>query len=639
MGAIRVKDREMCGGLRVLVASGVGAICAGVIGCGSSPLTIDAGARGGAGGSRANAGSAGSTSPTGGGGSGTGYAGTGVGGSTESGGGGSFAGAAGSFAGAGDSFAGTAGSFAGAGGIPGGAGVALCTNYCTEIMSACTGPNQQYSDIPDCMKACSYMRAGAPTDTAVNSVGCRMNAVVAATADAHAIKSACWQAGPLSYGGCGNDCDLFCTAALAYCSPAGGYDGLPPYASMDECENVCGLYARDLDFGLPGSYEAHYTPGATTDTTDTLECRAYQLFIAAVVGGGDLQLHCAATGPMSSACGSGPVIPTLDAGPPLGPPPVYDGGVVSIINETTWDETKYPPSKRKMLLRDEGDPHLVVIDLSKTPILQWKTVTGGTWARSMQLIGNNQILGGRNDGYEVLDYTTGAIVKTVKNFPNTQSAYRTVTGETMLTQAGTVLTFLDKADTPSHQISYPGFGYVRVARPTRNGTYLVPSDTTLFEGDVNGNVRWKATSADWGHIWEPLLMQSGDTLLCAGFAASCDVVDHLTHKVTKRYGTKQMPMAATINPSFFAEFEILPNGNIFVANWEGEGGGNANNGIQVLEFEPGGNLVWFWKQDPTLVSSIQGVQVLDGKDPAFLHVQETSADGTWQPVIPSPATP
>ena len=47
-------------------------------------------------------------------------------------------------------------------------------------------------------------------------------------------------------------------------------------------------------------------------------------------------------------------------------------------------------------------------------------------------------------------------------------------------------------------------------------------------------------------------------------------------------------------------------------------------------------LVWYWKQDPTIFSSIQGVQVMDGKDPAFLHVQETSADSTWQPVVPTP---
>jgi hypothetical protein len=47
---------------------------------------------------------------------------------------------------------------------------------------------------------------------------------------------------------------------------------------------------------------------------------------------------------------------------------------------------------------------------AKTPIPQWKTVAAGPWARAAQLIGGNQLLGGRNDGYEVFDYTTGQIV-------------------------------------------------------------------------------------------------------------------------------------------------------------------------------------------------------------------------------------
>jgi hypothetical protein len=286
-----------------------------------------------------------------------------------------------------------------------------------------------------------------------------------------------------------------------------------------------------------------------------------------------------------------------------------------------------------------------MIDLKATPILVWKTVAGGPWARAAQLIGNNQILGGRNDGYEVFDYTKGNIVKTVTGFGGTQSAYRLANGETMLTTSGTILKFLGKDDKVAHQISYPGYGYVRVARPTRKGTFLVPSDTTLFEGDATGKVLWKTGGSGWGHIWEPLMMgppvgggtwKDGDTLLCTAFGSKCDVVDQTTHMITFTFGGKNMPNAATIRPNFFSEFEILPNGNIFCSNWQGHGGGNGGNGIQVLEFNPKGEVVWFWKQDPTIFSSIQGVQVMDGKDPMYLHVQETSPNSTWQPVMPTP---
>ena len=346
------------------------------------------------------------------------------------------------------------------------------------------------------------------------------------------------------------------------------------------------------------------------------------------------------------ACGMGDVPPaTPDGDTPEAPVSTGDGGVKNIINSTNWNETIYPPTKRKMLIRDEGNPHLAIVDLSQANPIVWTTPAEGPWARGAQLIGNNEILGGTSNGYQVFDYTTGKIVKTVNGFGNTQSAYRMANGETMLTQSGTVLTFLDKNDQKAHQISYPGHGYVRLARPTRNGTFLVPNDTTVFEGDASGKVLWSVTGGapGWGHVWEALMLgppvgggswNDGDTVLCTAFGSSCDVIDKTTHKVTFRWGTKQMANAAMFNPNFFSEFEILPNGNIFTPNWQGHGGGNGGSGIQVIEFDPKGNVTWFWKQAPGTFSSIQGVQVLDGKNPMYLHVQETSTDSTWQPVMP-----
>jgi hypothetical protein len=538
---------------------------------------------------------------------------------------------------AGTTGSGTAGTMA--------AGPAVCMNYCTKIMAACTGTNQQYADMANCMKVCSYMPAGSPTDTTgVDSVGCRTYEATLAATD----KNQCLGAGPLSDGKCGNDCNTFCTVATQYCSAASGYTGTPPYKSNDDCLNLCGQMGRQLDPTMAGTYNSMYMPGTTPETKDTVECRAYHLFINALMSPAAQTMHCPHAANVSAVCGMG--VTPIDTGD-AGGGSTGDGGTVSydggsnIVNANNWNETMYPPAKRKMLLRDEGDPHLVMIDLSKPAamIQVWKTVAGGPWARAAQLIGNNQILGGRNDGYEVFDYTTGMITKTVNNFGNTQSAYRMATGETMLTRSGTILTFLDKTDKMTHQISYPGYGYVRVARPTRNGTFLVPSDTTLFEGDATGKVLWTAHGAEWGHIWEPLLLgppvgagkwNNGDTLLCTAFGSSCDVVDQKTHMVTFRFGTKQMPMAATVKPNFFSEYEILPNGNIFTANWQGHGGGNGNSGLQVLEFDPTGALVWYWKQDPTIFSSIQGVQAMDGKDPMKLWVEETSTNSTWQPMTP-----
>jgi hypothetical protein len=73
-------------------------------------------------------------------------------------------------------------------------------------------------------------------------------------------------------------------------------------------------------------------------------------------------------------------------------------------------------------------------------------------------------------------------------------------------------------------------------------------------------------------------------------------------------------------PNFFAGFQILKNGNIVVANWEGHGGGNGNTGYQLLEIDSGlTRVVSYWKQDASLVSSLHGVLVLDSLDTKYLY--------------------
>jgi hypothetical protein len=325
----------------------------------------------------------------------------------------------------------------------------------------------------------------------------------------------------------------------------------------------------------------------------------------------------------------------VDAGMGI-PLPPYDGGIINVVNSGNWNETTiHPFSQRRMLVRDEGDPHLVLLDFSRPNPVVWKVVTNGPWSRGEQLIGNNQVMGSRIDGYEVFDLTTGAIVKIVQGFGNTQAAYRMANGETMLTRSGTRLDFLDKNDKIAHSISYPGFSYVRLARPTREGTFLVPSDTKVFEGDANGKVLWSLTSpvgSSWSHAFEPLLMSDGKVILSTFFGASLDVIDRTTLTVTKQYGTKTIANAATIRPTAFAEFQILPNGNFITTNWLAY----SSAGVAILEFNPAGEVVWSYRADSMVFAAPQGVQVIDGLDPQFLHAQEISPDSTWQPVIPTP---
>jgi hypothetical protein len=63
---------------------------------------------------------------------------------------------------------------------------------------------------------------------------------------------------------------------------------------------------------------------------------------------------------------------------------------------------------------------------------------------------------------------------------------------------------------------------------------------------------------------------------------------------------------------------IVPIGHLVLANWQGHGPGFGQSGIQLLEFNTEGGIVWH-RSKADLISSLQGVLVLDGLDTTKLH--------------------
>jgi hypothetical protein len=83
-----------------------------------------------------------------------------------------------------------------------------------------------------------------------------------------------------------------------------------------------------------------------------------------------------------------------------------------------------------------------------------------------------------------------------------------------------------------------------------------------------------------------------------------------------------------VRPFFYAMFQLLTNGNLVLANWQGHGPGFGRSGVQLLEFNPAGEIVWSWSK-ADLISSLQGVLVLDGLDTTKLHDERS---GLMRPV-------
>ncbi|MXV17305.1 hypothetical protein [Hufsiella ginkgonis] len=285
---------------------------------------------------------------------------------------------------------------------------------------------------------------------------------------------------------------------------------------------------------------------------------------------------------------------------------------------------------RKLLLRDEGLSQLSYVDFADPAASWFVKVPAG---RDLQLIGNGLFMIGTANGYEQYEIKTGKKVKEVTSFPNSVMARKLRNGNILIVglnameKKGIVLAEVDDAGATKKLLNFPDYDYVRLVRETPAGTYLVTANKVVFESDASGKITWKADitgGPEHTNAWQALRMTNGRTVVSGGYAASFQVFGKDGRQLSVITGP------ADIHPNFFAGFQVLPNGNYVVANWQGHGPNFGASGNQVIEYSPDGKLVWSWKQDAAKFSSLQGVIVLDGLDPAKGYTE--GKNGVLEPI-------
>ena len=284
---------------------------------------------------------------------------------------------------------------------------------------------------------------------------------------------------------------------------------------------------------------------------------------------------------------------------------------------------------QKLLLRDEGLSQLSYVNLANSQENWYQPIPPG---RDIQLVGGGRVLIGTGTGYEEREIASGKKIFESIKFNGTLAARRLRNGNTLLVglnwhgKQGIVLVEVDKKDSIQKLVVYPGFSYVRLVRETVSGTFLVTADDSIFEGNSEGTILWQVKIAghEKPHVWQALRLANGETIASTGFAADFQIFG----KDTKLLDTIGGP--PNVNPHFFSGFQILANGDLVVTNWQGHGPKFGGSGIQLLQYNRAGNLVWSWKQDSTRFSSLQGVIVLDGLDLNRLHIED--GDGKLAPV-------
>ena len=288
------------------------------------------------------------------------------------------------------------------------------------------------------------------------------------------------------------------------------------------------------------------------------------------------------------------------------------------------------PIKHDLLIIDEGLGQLLRVN-ETDPAKNWIVPTGHPQARDLQLVGGGRVLVGHDAGYTEFEIATGRVAKDVATFKGVTSARRLPNGHTLLAGANlageksVVVLELDAADVVKNKTVFPG-NYVRLLRETAAGTWLMMNDTMIREGDRTGRLLHEWTVPGFRHAWKAVRIHGGHTLASAGFGAFMAELD-ASGVVVKKFAAKET-MPAAVNANFYATFQLLPNGHVVLANWQGHGPGHGASGVQLLELDENAAIVWQWSE-AKLISSLQGVLVLDGLDISKLHDER---EGVMAPV-------
>lgn len=265
-----------------------------------------------------------------------------------------------------------------------------------------------------------------------------------------------------------------------------------------------------------------------------------------------------------------------------------------------------------VLAIDEGRQRLHLVDTGDARAGWQRDLADFPLARDLQRIGRDRALVGFERGFIELDIATGAVLRACDRWTGVTAARRLPDGRTLVTGMnldggvdGIHVLTLDADLRQVASVRRDG-DYVRLMRPAGEG-YLLCTNDHILETDAQLRPVRKLAAPGFEHAWKAERLPCGGTLVSAGygaFMARFDAGGALVHTFGR---AGQVP--DDVAPHFYATFQVLDDGRVIVANWQGHGPDNGHKGRQLLSFGADGTLLDTWS-DPARISSLQGILVL-----------------------------
>jgi hypothetical protein len=176
------------------------------------------------------------------------------------------------------------------------------------------------------------------------------------------------------------------------------------------------------------------------------------------------------------------------------------------------------------LILHNDDGQLLYVN-NADPGLNWVVDSGST--RDLQLVGGGRVMVGNSSGWNEYQLSDGARVVQQTGFSGIQSVHRLANGNTVLAAVdgnNILLHIASPTGEVQQQITYPGYAYVRLVRPTAAGTFLVTADLVVFEGNDQGDILWQVDILG-DNAWKAMRLANGNTVVATGYGATLQVFD------------------------------------------------------------------------------------------------------------------
>lgn len=258
--------------------------------------------------------------------------------------------------------------------------------------------------------------------------------------------------------------------------------------------------------------------------------------------------------------------------------------------------------KRKLWFVDEGQPEN-----------NWSAPLPGIPMGLQKLPDDKLLITFNNVGYGIFDLKSRKLIE--KHLaPGITGAWRLPNGHTLVglnREKSVVLTEADAESRPVKETTIPGLHYLRMIRPTPQGTWLLAWNDGVAEVDRQLSPE-KCVIRQFPlprprNAFDALRLADGRTLVGGGYAAG--LFEYGPDAKLTREFIAQQPTG--LSNFFYGGVQELKNGHLAVANWTGHSEKDFKPGWKIIEFNSAGQVVWYWLPADPSVGTINNFVLLE----------------------------